>query len=162
MAAGTPSITVLSPNGGETWQIGQTYSVVWEPAKIRPLQIQIVTESSYEPSYILSKGPFSADGKYTFRLENWWIPNREGDILAPMEVGKYKIRLVTGVGGPVDSSDASFSITAAVAPGCSMKWWFDNNTTVCSQKQFCGAYMYYGLQTFDTQADCQAALTAVD
>ncbi len=45
---------------------------------------------------------------------------------------------------------------------CTMKWWFDSITTVCSRKQFCGAYIYYGLQTFDTQTDCQAHLPSLN
>ena len=38
---------------------------------------------------------------------------------------------------------------------CSNLYWFDNLNR-CSQepKQFCGAYMYYGLQTFKTKEEC--------
>ena len=44
-------------------------------------------------------------------------------------------------------------------PACSTLWWFDSATQSCSsQRQFCGSYMYAGLQTFATQAACQAAL----
>jgi hypothetical protein len=41
---------------------------------------------------------------------------------------------------------------------CQNLWWFDNTKKQCSQKQFCGAYMYLGLRTFATEADCLAGL----
>ena len=44
------------------------------------------------------------------------------------------------------------------SPVCSNLWWYDNNNRVCSQKQFCDLYMYYGLNTFYTQTDCQISL----
>lgn len=42
--------------------------------------------------------------------------------------------------------------------GCSYLWWIDNANIEClSQKQFCGVYMYQGLQTFTNLHDCQNA-----
>ncbi len=38
---------------------------------------------------------------------------------------------------------------------CRDLYWHDNSTTVCGQKQFCGAYMYSGLRTFDNLINCQ-------
>jgi len=45
---------------------------------------------------------------------------------------------------------------------CSNLYWFDNTSSnQCqAQKQFCGAYMYYGLQTFDNKQDCLNAFNA--
>lgn len=40
-----------------------------------------------------------------------------------------------------------------------MLWWFDNDTRVCGRKNFCGKYMYSGLQTFETEAECKSALS---
>lgn len=48
--------------------------------------------------------------------------------------------------------------TPIPTPTCNNLWWFDNATTICQQKTFCGAYMYYGLRTFSTLQQCQAAL----
>src|SRR5271157_1648498 len=45
-------------------------------------------------------------------------------------------------------------------PSCQYKYWFDNSNNVCQYKQFCGAYMYLGLQTFDDLASCQSALNS--
>lgn len=41
---------------------------------------------------------------------------------------------------------------------CQNRYWFDDTTKVCGQKQFCGAYMYLGLQTFESKAQCEKAL----
>lgn len=40
-------------------------------------------------------------------------------------------------------------------PQCSSLYWIDNTNKTCeSPKQFCGTFMYYGLQTFSNQQDC--------
>jgi DNA polymerase III alpha subunit (gram-positive type) len=41
---------------------------------------------------------------------------------------------------------------------CQSLWWFDDNNRVCQQKEFCGAFMYQSLQTFQTEQDCISAL----
>ncbi len=41
---------------------------------------------------------------------------------------------------------------------CKELWWFDNDSKICRQKQFCGAYAYQGLRTFETQKACQEYL----
>jgi len=38
--------------------------------------------------------------------------------------------------------------------GCSNLYWIDNDNKECGKKQFCGAYMYYGLQTFESKERC--------
>jgi len=43
---------------------------------------------------------------------------------------------------------------------CVNYYWFDASSTACGQKEFCGAYMYYGLQTFASLTECQTALAA--
>ena len=48
--------------------------------------------------------------------------------------------------------------TTNTTPQCQTLWWRDNSATTCQQKQFCGTYMYLGLQTFDTEAGCRASL----
>jgi len=44
---------------------------------------------------------------------------------------------------------------------CQYYYWFDNNTTTCGYKQFCGAFVYYGLRTFETRNECEDALPQV-
>jgi hypothetical protein len=49
----------------------------------------------------------------------------------------------------------------APCPGCQTLWWFDNTHRTCAQKQFCGTYMYQGLNTFQTKTECEVDLNLV-
>jgi len=42
--------------------------------------------------------------------------------------------------------------------GCKTYYYFDNENKNCDAKEFCGAFMYYGLQTFGTKEECLNAL----
>jgi len=45
------------------------------------------------------------------------------------------------------------------ASGCRNLYWFDSEHSTCQEpKQFCGAYMYQGLSTFETKEACENAL----
>lgn len=44
------------------------------------------------------------------------------------------------------------------SPGCKSLYWIDNENKSCGQQEFCGAYMYYGLQTFSTKERCLKAI----
>ncbi|VVB77953.1 Uncharacterised protein [uncultured archaeon] len=41
---------------------------------------------------------------------------------------------------------------------CKNLYWFDNENKSCGQKEFCGLYMYQGLQTFESKTQCEKAL----
>jgi hypothetical protein len=110
-------IDLISPNGGETWKIGQTYSIEWAPNPGSPIEIQIVNESISDSPYLLTKDflpeDISLSGKYTFTLDKWWAPTTSGEpreVLVPVQPGQYKIRLMGLVGFPGDSSDNYFTI----------------------------------------------------
>lgn len=45
-----------------------------------------------------------------------------------------------------------------VSSTCRNLWWYDILHKTCSQKQFCGAYMYLGLKTFETEDACKKDL----
>ncbi|MDP3093413.1 MAG: DUF5667 domain-containing protein [bacterium] len=47
-----------------------------------------------------------------------------------------------------------------VKPGCQNLWWYDDNQKTCQVKSFCGAYMYLGLRTFKTKAECLKSLNS--
>lgn len=42
--------------------------------------------------------------------------------------------------------------------GCKQLWWFDENNQTCQQKEFCGAFMYLGLKTFEIKDQCEKQL----
>ncbi len=59
-------------------------------------------------------------------------------------------------GTPVfNSSTCSY---ACPTVDCPLYWYFDNTSTSCQQKRFCGSFMYLGLETFSTQEQCNTAL----
>jgi len=41
---------------------------------------------------------------------------------------------------------------------CSTLWWFDDSSVKCEEDEFCGTYMYEGLYTFETEAECNNEL----
>jgi hypothetical protein len=43
---------------------------------------------------------------------------------------------------------------------CKNLYWIDNDNKSCGQKEFCGAYMYYGLFTFENETACQQYVLA--
>jgi len=113
----SPSITVLSPNGGEQWQIGQTYQIRWNGDNV-PTGAVIgiaLQDTQTANNYLFTN--ISNSG-----LVNWTIPNN----IVP---GQYRMRIFCSKGisddrycsidgtkivGVEDYSDAPFSI---VAPG---------------------------------------------
>jgi len=48
--------------------------------------------------------------------------------------------------------------TTTTLPPCQNLWWFDDASTVCGYKQFCGSFMYHSLQVFTTEEACKEAL----
>jgi hypothetical protein len=150
-----PSVTVLSPSAGQTWQTGKTYTIIWGSSGFDKLSIGYKSyNAAAGSSGWIAKNISAVSGSY-----NWTIPSNF--YLVPEYGNTQSYMIIMGteaqVGSGIGASSKPFYITSN-APVCVAKWWFDNTTRVCSQKQFCGQYLYYGLQTFDTKADCQAHL----
>jgi len=79
--------------------------------------------------------------------------------------GRCEQAVCTAVGCPCpenkNNCPADCPVSATTSPPiplCQNLWWHDNTSRICQQKQFCGAYMYAGLQTFSTQEQCQNSL----
>ncbi|KKS78620.1 MAG: hypothetical protein UV54_C0057G0002 [Candidatus Beckwithbacteria bacterium GW2011_GWA2_43_10] len=103
-----PSITVLSPNGGEKWEAGKTHTITWNQNKIDKVTIYLMRMSSLTEDTIAYNSPVSPDsqtGSYAY--------------VVPQNINladTYKIWIIgyqTGVGQANDWSDASFSISLA-------------------------------------------------
>lgn len=106
-----PSITVTSPNGGETLTIGQVYRVKWTYQGINSVYIYIDNNSgnlgSGSSNYITPNNTTvsATQGYYD------WTPTTQQ--LGPMinaDQSKYKIRVIESTTGNTDSSDSYFSI----------------------------------------------------
>ncbi|MDO8664000.1 MAG: Ser-Thr-rich GPI-anchored membrane family protein [Candidatus Liptonbacteria bacterium] len=101
-----PSITVLSPNGGEQWQIGSTHGISWTASNLGSLGISIVLVDSATGGQVFSRNLATNIGDN--RYYTWTIPN---DVPA----GSYQINISTAdccKPSASDSNDAPFSIAA--------------------------------------------------
>ncbi|MEK6855322.1 MAG: hypothetical protein AABX73_03820 [Nanoarchaeota archaeon] len=45
---------------------------------------------------------------------------------------------------------------------CKNLYWFDNENKECGQKEFCGLYVYQGLQTFESKTQCEKSLNPAE
>ncbi len=99
----TPSITVVSPNGGELYEYGKNFTVTWTSANIPAGQTVTVVADNVTTGvtgYTLAYQTAN-DGTQSVSLPS----------VAP--AGTYKVRIYTTVNNATvtDSSDASFTIT---------------------------------------------------
>jgi hypothetical protein len=110
-AAGTPSITVLSPNGGEKWQLGNTHTILWTPYSYNP-----DINPSYQVTAYLEKlvnGNFVTVGKIVEcgKASIHWDGNLNtcgSNTYA--EPGDYYVRVVNNTTGASDRSDKPFTL----------------------------------------------------
>jgi hypothetical protein len=135
-----PSITVLSPNGGEVWEIGKTYTIQWAPGNIDVVSVQLLKSGN---------SVYRWDPPYSFSSINWQI--QSSSVFGTLIPGSdYKIRVnysTTGAGVAFDESDSPFSIVAAGTPSITVlspnggerlikgstytiKWSVSNNTWI--------------------------------
>jgi immune inhibitor A len=93
----TPAINVLSPNGGETWEIGDTVDILWQSISFKDsVKIEFSTDAG--ANWIVLDDTAFNDGIYS-----WIIPN------TPSESCLVRISdVVNGI--PFDQSDGYFSI----------------------------------------------------
>jgi len=71
-------------------------------------------------------------------------------LLSVILIGIFLVNIIHAA----DSTNTANSIEG----GCKKLYWFDENHKECGYKQFCGAYMYKGLQTFQIKSECENSL----
>lgn len=109
----TPSITVLSPNGGETFRLGDTMRINWIPQVPGVSAIQFIsidnTDNNYNNYYVYGAkvlgDPTNTNGYWDYQIPS------ASYLFSP---GKYKIRIFDN-NNVQDDSDNYFTI-AAQAP----------------------------------------------
>ncbi len=108
----TPSITVLSPNGGEVWEIGKSYYIRWKSLNLNSsdriyIDIvpydEVITGNRSNVVYQITSDITNSNDYY------WIIPSDAKALIGSV----YKIRVMTINGNVGDLSDTSFSIVAA-------------------------------------------------
>jgi len=103
IVAPAPSITVLSPNGGEKWVRGNTYKITWSMEGIESVNVEYIKKGpeEFDVYYVISSNLYKGEAFY------WDIP-------LDFPTGEYKIVVVEVVpsGGyaTIDYSDNYFSI----------------------------------------------------
>lgn len=125
-----PTITVLSPNGGEKWVFGKRQTIIWRSTRIKKLAIYLWFPDG--GTCKLADNVRAAQGKYTVTLqENQRCPNIPIDI-TPGE--QYKISIwsiddpTLEISAPHDASDNYFGIVAptrsitVISPNGGERW----------------------------------------
>jgi len=110
-----PSITVLSPNGGETWTIGQTKRVSWSSAGVNYVRIYIYDESiagSGSTNYIYDGAIPASTGYYDWTIQKGQLPGSTLGFPRNYKIVVHGVNEAT-LGSAVivqDLSDSHFSI----------------------------------------------------
>lgn len=121
-AVGTPSVTVLSPNGGERWNMGEKYPITWKTSGISNpadwmLNVELIDGPDAEKGTIVISKPLS---NYNNTV-SWQVPTnfRSGNyrVLVRLNEKSHLSAPSEGIGSePIpgrdakDMSDASFLI----------------------------------------------------
>lgn len=99
-----PSVTVTSPNGGETWGIGTSKLISWaSTGEVTNVRIEYSTDAGSSWSVITGSTP--NDGNFAWSV-----------LHTPSPYSRIRIASVTNPLNIYDVSDANFTIAAAPAP----------------------------------------------
>lgn len=101
---GFQGLTVMSPNGGESWEQGSTHAITWSAVNFTGnITIALVATGTANAEILFPSVP-AANGTI-----NWTITQAVGS--------DYKIRISEqGTGTPIDESNAVFTIIAVIPP----------------------------------------------
>ena len=128
-----PSITVTSPNGGQTWQQGETHSITWTSTGVSNVIIQLYKGAYYMVSNLAYSVPASA-GSFSWTIPTTLTPGSD-----------YKVKIWdTPNYSIVDSSDNYFTISSIST--CTPNWqcsgWSScingQQTRACTDSNNCG------------------------
>ncbi len=125
VSAMTPSITILSPNGGETYQVGGSMNITWKSYNPENWKIDAEIKN-------VSTG-ISYSFYPSLRMNND-TGNAVGNIQTTVPPGQYVLNIAHQVNlGPSDSSDMPFTITnstSAPTLECAINSFTANPVTV--------------------------------
>jgi len=122
-------IKVLSPKGGEIWELGKTYTISWEHSGVDEIYISIVDYNASEQCLLNNEKPISAKtGKYTFKLDTCIAhPGMSQYIEVPISPGdKYKV-LVYSEDKPDTIRDFSDNYFSIIFLRRNYRWFLQKN-----------------------------------
>lgn len=143
-----PSITVLSPNGGETWTKGQKVKISWTSSK--DIKFVDIWLSEYHPKD--SDGQFFV-GKIASNVPNigsynWIVQGVYAEVLGVTgfpESNKNLIMIENSENSnPNDVSDAPFSIVASTATSDTLNWKTYTNNQYGYELKYPGNWQFAG------------------
>jgi hypothetical protein len=108
-----PSITVISPNGCEKWEIGSQHHIIWRSKNVSAVQIEFSTDNGSNWSYI-TEVVLSPQSEESYL---WDVP------IIETNEAKIKIYEITDNYETVDESDSCFSIVGDVDLYSSLKYY---------------------------------------
>lgn len=99
------SVTVLSPNGGESFRIATEQEITWEMSNVNSVRIDLITEKN---NFFVKSFENLTSGTHSYK---WIVPNINSE--------NCKIKITAeGMAGILDESDEVFKITPIyVYPG---------------------------------------------
>jgi len=109
-----PYITITSPNGGESWQLGSTYNITWNDNIADNVKLELYKDGTYD-STISSSTP--SDGS-----ESWTVPTTLAS------GSDYQLRITSLSDSSVyDDTDNDFSVTLPPPPAIISNLVFSGN-----------------------------------
>jgi hypothetical protein len=109
-----PYITITSPNGGESWQLGSTYNITWNDNIADNVKLELYKDGTYD-STISSSTP--SDGS-----ESWTVPTNLAS------GSDYQLRITSLSDSSVyDDTDNDFSVTLPPPPAIISNLVFSGN-----------------------------------
>ncbi len=116
------SITLVSPNGGEVWEVGKVYKIKWNSRGVSQVRIMIVDYRAPEGCMLNGGESISASlGEYSFKFDGSCVVNNMGayeviSLSLPGDKFKIKIEDVNNPADVFDFSDDYFTIKPLYSP----------------------------------------------
>lgn len=119
----TPTLTVISPNGGESWIAGSSYSIQWtytgNPGT--NVKIELINRCLCVPVYtIIDSTNIGNNGQGSYV---WVIPSG-------ITSGNYLVRISSSGGSVADGSDSHFGLISLPNPPSNLGQFKSDGTTV--------------------------------
>jgi hypothetical protein len=176
IAPTSPLITIIFPNGGEKWIIGNTYTIKWKSMGVKNIYLILKNPKIEETCYfnpeietLYSPRPIPAElGEYTVKLERvhcyggmggWSWKNIEPD-------NQYKIEIRTEIEGIKDESDNYFSIVTStpwikvISPNGGERWEIGKTYNIKWESAGVGK-VYITLFNYDQQDSCRLTYESI-
>lgn len=139
-----PTITVTSPNGGETWKVGETHDITWTSTdddlyviiKIVGFPDNSINSTVLGGQVVINRAVRASAGKYS-----WTIPSSISSSLLGKENAKIQISTINTTGKVAYGESGFFSISAS------------QPSITCSGKTFANIDYYTKGTTSNTNGD---------